>query len=70
MLISVGPSSDPYGLSIVDSIKVYVQSKSEFGLKDGKLDISQEENILTEATLKLESPLLYSERFVVVFLSK
>ena len=30
----VGPSTDPYGVSIVDSIKVYTKTKEEFNFVD------------------------------------
>ena len=30
-IVAVGPSSDPYGLSIVDSLKIYVKTKDAFG---------------------------------------
>lgn len=66
--ILVGPSSDPYGLSIVDSIKIYVQSKTEFGYKEDSQEQSQEESSPAENVAPLmKSPLLNSEMYVSFF---
>lgn len=60
LYLLVGPSSDPYGLSIVDSIKVYVQSKELFGFFEETVGEKAQEQVMTEPTLPAHNNALHS----------
>ncbi|XP_057290056.1 E3 ubiquitin-protein ligase UBR4-like isoform X1 [Hydractinia symbiolongicarpus] len=74
LTVTFGPSSDPYGLSIVDSVKIYTKSKEAFGFPDevGEAPSSVPETTSSSATVvnvEQKRPCSYSEILLTSLLS-